>query len=89
MIMALTEEEIVEFRKRYAISDDIVEFKIYRTNSDNDIHRTPSYLDVSGSVFSSNLGGMYELIIGIIDGESFPEITDNDNVFEEYIGATE
>lgn len=88
--MALSAEEITEYRDRYSIPDSIEEIKVWRTESDSAEHNSLLYFtDDHCSAFTGNK----EIIIGVesVDGElnSYPTLKDTDNVWTEFTGDVE
>jgi len=88
--MALSAEEITEYRERYAIPDSIEEIRVWRTESDSTEHNSLLYFtDDHCSAFT----GYREIIIGVesVDGEllPYPTLKDTDNVWTEFTGDVE
>ena len=88
--MALSAEEITEYRNRYSIPDSIEEIKVWRTESDSEEHNSLLYFtDDNCSAFTGNK----EIIIGveIVDEEllPYPTLKDTDNVWTEFTGDVE
>lgn len=88
--MALSAEEITEYRNRYSIPDSIEEIKVWRTESDSVEHNSLLYFtDDNCSAFTGNK----EIIIGveIVDEEllPYPTLKDTDNVWTEFTGDVE
>mgnify|MGYP003975404081 FL=1 len=89
--MALTEEEIVEFRRRYSITDNITHIKVYHTTSTNIEHLSVDYLTNESSFgWQSMYNGKNEILLGVetIDDVvmNFPELLNVDDVWTEYLG---
>jgi hypothetical protein len=88
--MALSAEEITEYRERYAIPDSIEEIRVWKTESDSTEHYSLLYFtDDHCSAFT----GYREIIIGVesVDGEllPYPTLKDTDNVWKEFTGDVE
>ena len=88
--MALSAEEITEYRERYAIPDSIEEIRVWKTESDSTEHYSLLYFTDD---YCSSFTGYREIIIGVesIDGEllPYPTLKDTDNVWTEFTGDVE
>ena len=88
--MALSAEEITEYRDRYSIPDSIEEIKVWRTESDSVEHNSLLYFTDD---YCSAFTGYKEIIIGVesVDEElnSYPTLKDTDNVWTEFTGDVE
>lgn len=88
--MALSAEEITEYRDRYSIPDSIEEIKVWRTESDSVEHNSLLYFTDD---YCSAFTGHKEIIIGVesVDGEllPYPILKDVDTVWTEFTGDVE
>ena len=88
--MALSAEEITEYRDRYSIPDSIEEIKVWKTESDSVEHNSLLYFTDD---YCSAFTGYKEIIIGveIVDEEllPYPTLKDTDNVWTEFTGDVE
>ncbi len=88
--MALSAEEIAEYREKYKIPDSIEEIKVWRTESDSVEHTNLQYFTDD---YCSAFTGYKEIVVGVesVDGEllSYPNLKDEDNVWIEFTGDEE